>query len=74
MTDESTKGQQLAKGWPGAKSLCSCGHTGDGSDSAHKDSPEVGHGACLIPGCPCNNFTWARWMTAFEAALGYVQE
>lgn len=76
MTEKPTKGQQLAKGWFRAKSICKCGHSGDGQDSQHQDAclPPFGHGPCRVRRCGCRKFKWAYWMPAFEAALGYVQE
>lgn len=52
------------------KSICMCGHTGDGKDSQHGD-PRVGkafipglegHGACRVRRCPCAKFTWAKFV------------
>ncbi len=48
--------------WSGPKSVCSCGHTGDGAGSEHLNTygPDLspGHGPCLVPGCECRKFTW----------------
>lgn len=44
------------------KSVCSCGHHGDGNNSWHADNgPAMGHGACGHAGCCCPRFTWAGW-------------
>ena len=52
----------------GPKSICACGHTGDGPNSQHitdgeslgslpaDDDPNQGHGACT--GCDCQKFIW----------------
>lgn len=45
------------------KSLCTCGHSGDGPDSQHAGvnvggASAEGHGACKIAGCSCVKFTW----------------
>ena len=52
------------------KSICSCGHTGDGPNGAHTGGLlNPGHGACTVPGCPCEGFTWTAFQTAFADAL-----
>lgn len=58
----------------GGRSVCSCGHLGDGEDSQHLGTgipPFVsgGHGACTVPGCECQRFTWVRWKPEAEAWL-----
>jgi hypothetical protein len=58
----------------GPKSLCKCGHTGDGGlISATSPTPVgsdhgglVGHGACCVKGCGCKKFSWDTWLPAFE--------
>jgi hypothetical protein len=45
---------------PGGKSICRCRHRGDGSASQHDGV--IGHGACLVPGCGCEKFSWARFI------------
>lgn len=47
-------------------SYCTCGHTGDGANSQHSDMPQYGHGMCLIPNCPCTQFTWANFTPEYE--------
>lgn len=49
------------------KSHCTCGHSGDGANSDHYDSFQLGHGRCKIPGCKCGHFTWAGFYPEFEA-------
>ena len=44
------------------KSVCTCGHTGDGPNSQHADSISHGHGRCTVEGCDCEQFTWARFV------------
>lgn len=41
------------------KSICLCGHTGDGPNSAHGGL--IGHGPCLVDDCACRKFTWASF-------------
>ena len=52
--------QELLKGKP--KSICTCGHTGDGPNSQHADRYGIGHGACTVEGCNCKQFTWDRFI------------
>jgi hypothetical protein len=49
----------------GAKSVCTCGHTGDGPRSCHNGFN--GHGPCAI--CDCEQFTWARWTDLAEGIV-----
>ena len=49
----------------GGASICSCGHTGDGPRSEHKDmGPIEGHGACKT--CACPRFSWARFKPGLD--------
>lgn len=43
------------------RGICTCGHTGDGANSDHKDLLALGHGSCRE--CDCPQFSW-RSMTA----------
>lgn len=47
----------------GAKSYCTCGHTGDGGLGEHDGLN--GHGPCRV--CDCRKFTWDRWTPYGEA-------
>jgi len=50
-----------------AKSVCTCGHHGDGNASWHAGSgPARGHGYCIHAGCSCKKFTWAHWTPAYN--------
>lgn len=53
------------------KSMCGCGHTGDGPNGDHKPRFAEGHGACTVAGCTCRQFTWARWLTPAEISARY---
>jgi len=44
----------------GPKSLCVCGHTGDGQNSEHMTEIAYGHGACTQ--CDCVRFRWSSWI------------
>jgi hypothetical protein len=44
----------------GSQSRCTCGHTGDGKNSDHKDLVSPGHGACKL--CNCPKFIWAGFL------------
>lgn len=70
---DSSPAQRLAASWPGFKSICTCGCTGDGAGSQHHDSAVRGdgHGACKS--CHnCTEFSWRRWTATFGAALAKV--
>jgi hypothetical protein len=43
------------------KSMCKCGHSGDGPESQHDPRYAEGHGPCHVEGCDCEQFTWAGW-------------
>ena len=61
--------QEIAMTWNRPRSVCACGHSGDGPLSEHLES---GHGACKVQGCDCQKFTWARFMSDFEAAIQHA--
>jgi hypothetical protein len=56
------------KPFVGPKSLCTCGHTGDGENSEHQTLYEVapGKGKCTINNCFCDRFTWARFTKKYQ--------
>ena len=58
---------KMVAAWRGPRSVCICGHTGDGSDSDHMDLLSKGHGPCRE--CDCQRFTWAGFTQKFEKAL-----
>lgn len=47
------------------KSICSCGHIGDGNVTDHAGLQ--GHGPCAE--CPCCQFTWAGWTPEYERSI-----
>jgi hypothetical protein len=47
-----------------ARSLCDCGHTGDGPNSQHEDLIQQGHGPCRQ--CDCQRFRWVKFLPEFE--------
>ena len=58
------------KVFDGPKSICVCGHTGDGENSQHgNENYSFGSGRCLVPGCDCARFTWKGWTKKFERFL-----
>ena len=70
--DKFGEAAKVVKTWQGSKSVCTCGHTGDGRWSQHTGRPTMvqnGHGRCLEPGCKCGQFTWGKWTGAFQDAL-----
>ena len=63
MTMAKSKGKKFV----GPKSLCTCGHTGDGEGSDHgNEYGNFGSGACKVTGCTCARFTWKGWLKKFE--------
>lgn len=55
----------------GPKSICKCGHVGDGTISQHHGSVIApGHGGCKVEGCNCIQFTWAGWTEEFKTFAG----
>lgn len=61
--------------YAGPASLCECGHTGDGPTSQHVNRladhtipAGRGHGYCLVRGCKCEKFRWAKFLPAFLKA------
>jgi len=40
---------------------CACGHTGNTEDSHHGSRFALGHGACQVNGCGCEQFTWVAF-------------
>jgi hypothetical protein len=54
----------------GPRSVCRCGHTGDGEGSEHSAlviGLGEGHGSCSK--CGCKKFTWAKWTPNFRQLL-----
>jgi hypothetical protein len=53
-------------GYDKPKSICKCGHTGDGPKSKHEDlRAEDGAGKCKVKGCDCDRFTWKNFTESF---------
>lgn len=54
----------------GPKSICTCGHTGDGAKAQHTGFG--GHGACFatpLDGrneCKCGQFSWKGWTEEYK--------
>ena len=56
------------KAFAGPKSICKCGHLGDGNFSDHEDALiDRGHGKCKV--CDCKMFEWRRFTPAFTEVL-----
>ena len=63
---ESIKGDTMDE-YNKPKSICTCGHNGDGPKSKHKDILDNdGGGECKVKGCSCSRFTWANFTEEFE--------
>jgi hypothetical protein len=64
------------KTYDAPKSICTCGHTGDGPDSQH-DASEFGvkgHGPCHVEGCTeCVQFSWAAWTPDYAVVLDVLR-
>lgn len=72
---KSSKKKEVPEGVPyyGPKSMCKCGHPGDGIISQHHNSYGglgPGHGACKMVGCDCQQFTWAEYTEDFKRFRG----
>ena len=57
------KDRPLIKRYPKPRSLCTCGHKGEGPKSEHRG--RKGNGACLVKGCECIEFTWASFLPEY---------
>jgi hypothetical protein len=70
---KGAKGMAKNKGkkFEGPKSICMCGHTGDGEGSQHVDVVLAGdgQGKCSVNGCGCQRFTWMQSTKKFENFL-----
>jgi hypothetical protein len=56
------------------KSICTCGHTGDGANSDHAGLIARGHGRCLAPGgCGCEKFSWAGLTEEFKQYMAQIE-
>lgn len=85
-----TPQQKLSLEFPGPKSVCICGHTGDGPNSEHGrsygDATDIltveslakmtdGTGACEHQSCrPCDRFRWAKFTPEFQEALDKLKQ
>lgn len=66
------KEQEVSMRYQGPRSICKCGHTGDGVDSEHDSiiheevsEWEPGCGECNI--CGCRGFKWVAFTDEFIA-------
>ena len=57
------------KEYTGPRSLCSCGHLGDGPNSDHgaSDLGTPGHGKCNK--CDCKIFSWNKFTNEYQKHL-----
>ena len=62
------------RGFLEPRSICTCGHTGDGPNSQHDNTFIPGSGKCLVDGCGCNRFTWKNFNKKFERFLSRRKE
>lgn len=64
-----------AAAFAGPKSLCQCGHSGDGNNSGHHNTMQAGHGSCktCISGKrACVKFSYKGPMLAFSKHMGWA--
>ena len=59
--------RQVCRAWKGPRSVCRCGHLGDGEGSQHAGAG--GDGKCLADGCGCERFLWDRFVPELEPRL-----
>jgi hypothetical protein len=70
MTERMKAAQAYSERAP--KSICTCSHTGDGANSEHAGLIARGHGMCMVAGCKCPKFSWARSTPEFVAFMEEV--
>ena len=63
--------QKRATLYNGPKSVCVCGHLGDGDGLTKEGNPSAhaglkGHGMCVHGRCKCVQFTWDGYTREFE--------
>lgn len=63
----------LVSTWEGPCSVCTCGHTGDGSGSEHGVRFGEGHGSCSVSDCGCVQFSWVDWTPDLQKSLDALQ-
>ncbi len=63
----SEHNERMGKVFVGPKSICTCGHNGDGVNSQH--AGYVGHGQCMVSKCHCTKFAWEKFQPAFKHML-----
>ena len=56
--------------WGLPKSVCYCGHKGDGPHGDHGDYKDgEGLGGCNYEGCLCGMFKWKAWLPEAKRVL-----
>ena len=63
--------ENAIKVFVGAKSICKCGHLGDGSYSDHEDLINKGHGRCKV--CDCEMFVWKKSTPSFNEIIDKIK-
>lgn len=61
------KRRAIVASYDGPKSICECGHLGDGPGAEHGGI--IGRGACTAKRCGCGKFIWAACAKMLAAAL-----
>ena len=67
MKDILERNREICAAWRGPRSICRCGHSGDGEHSHHEGSQ--GLGKCTARGCGCDQFLWDHFVAALEDQL-----
>jgi len=69
---------KISMNYVGPKSICACGHAGDGrgladgaasGEAVSLHAGPFGHGSCMHGRCKCKKFTWDHHTQAFTRAL-----
>ncbi len=70
----TTTARAVARVYQGPRSMCACGHAGDGTGRGHAGeislhAGALGHGSCVFKGCKCVKCTWSEYLPGFAATI-----
>lgn len=65
---------EVSQAYVGPKSVCSCGHPGDGAGMSKDYQTSLheglfGHGECMVNDCKCQKFQFKSFLPQFEAVV-----